>query len=105
MQSAGTGNLNSRRYIDMEIESTLRNYIREQCLPQAAATQFADEKNLFESGVLDSAGLISFIGYIEVKFDLKIPDEDLVPAHFVSIASIAEYIRSRQKAQQVAAPV
>ena len=89
----------------MEIESTLRKYVREQCLPRSADAQFADERNLFESGVLDSAGLISFIGFIETEFDLKIPDEDLIPAHFMSIASIAEYIRSRRKVQQVAAPV
>lgn len=89
----------------MEIEATLRKYIREQCLPRSDAAQFADERNLFESGVLDSAGLISFIGFIEVEFDMKIPDEDLVPAHFMSIASIAAYVRSRQKVHRVAAQV
>jgi acyl carrier protein len=91
--------------MDKEIEATLRAYIREQCLPQAATMEFEDTRNFFESGILDSAGLISFVGFIEVKFNLKIPDEDLVPAHFVSIASTADYIRSKQESRPAFAPL
>jgi acyl carrier protein len=83
--------------MNREIETVLWAYIHEQCLPRGSAVEFADTKNLFESGILDSAGLISFVGFIERKFNLEIPDEDLIPVHFVSIASIAEYIRSKQQ--------
>jgi acyl carrier protein len=88
-----------------EIETVLWAYIREQCLPQGTSVEFADTKNLFESGILDSAGLISFVGFIERKFNLEIPDEDLIPVHFVSVASIAEYIRSKQQIQPNPVPM
>ncbi len=91
--------------MNREVETVLCAYIREQCLPQGTSVEFADTKNLFESGILDSAGLISFVGFIERKFNLEIPDEDLVPVHFVSIASIAEYIRSRQQIQLNSVPM
>jgi acyl carrier protein len=91
--------------MNREIEAALRTYIREQCLPQGTTLEFADTRNLFESGILDSAGLISFVGFVERKFNLTIPDEDLVPANFVSIVSIAEYIRSKQQVQPDPAPV
>ena len=55
----------------------------------------SDEDNLFNTGILDSAGLLHFVGFIEKKFELNIPDEDLIPEKFTSITSIASYIRSR----------
>ena len=90
--------------MNREIETVLWAYIREQCLPQGTTMEFADTRNLFESGILDSAGLISFVGFVERTFNLTIPDEDLVPANFVSIAMIAEYIRSKQQVQPDTAP-
>jgi len=58
---------------------------------------YDDAENLFETGVIDSAGLISFVCFIEEEFDMTIPDEDLLPEHFMSISSIAAYVRLKQK--------
>jgi acyl carrier protein len=81
---------------DSTIESVLIAYIRKECLPQSAPPLKRDQ-NLFDSGIVDSAGLISFIGFIEREFALSIPDEDLLPSNFASVTAIADYIRSHQQ--------
>ena len=83
--------------MDMTIENILVDFLKEHCLPQRIEYRLKHEDNLFYTGVLDSAGLLHFVGYIEQKFDFSIPDEDLIPENFLSIASIANYIRSRIK--------
>lgn len=80
------------------VEETLAAYIRNECLSRNSTIDLACTTNLFDAGIVDSAGLISFIAFIEKKFGLDIPDEDLLPENFVSITAIAHYIRTHQQA-------
>jgi acyl carrier protein len=50
------------------------------------------EESLFESGVLDSFALPDMIGELEKEFHLTVPDADLTPRKFDSVARIADYI-------------
>ena len=50
------------------------------------------EESLFDSGYLDSFALPDMIGEIERKFSIKIPDSDLNPRKFDSIARIDQYV-------------
>ena len=82
--------------MNYDIENTLWAYLTKNFLPQNSEFEYEENDNLFESGIIDSAGLISFVSYIEKKFNIMIPDEDLLPEHFSSIETIASYIRSRK---------
>lgn len=53
------------------------------------------EESLFDGGYLDSFALVDMVSEIEREFDLKIPDSDLNPRRFDSLASTAEYLNSR----------
>jgi acyl carrier protein len=86
---------------DITIEETLAAYLKEECLPRNSVEKLTYSQNLFEAGIVDSAGLISFIGFVEMEFRLTVPDEDLLPEHFVSLSAVANYIRSRQQVQHV----
>lgn len=82
--------------METDIEATILSFIREHCLPQRMQHALGPGDNLFDTGTIDSAGLIHLIGYIEDSFGIVIPDEDLIPEKFATIASIAEYVRARQ---------
>jgi acyl carrier protein len=79
------------------IETTLAAYIQEECLSRSSRVELDYGLNLFDAGIVDSAGLISYIGFIEKTFGINIPDEDLLPENFVSINAIADYVRVHQK--------
>ena len=62
---------------------------------QSVATQplqVGDEDSLFESGVLDSFGLPDLVSALEKEFSFTVPDADLNPRKFDSIARIDAYL-------------
>jgi acyl carrier protein len=83
------------------IEATLIAYIREECLSRYGQVELADETNLFEAGIVDSAGLITFICFIEKEYGITVPDEDLFPENFATVARIAGYLRAHLQIQPV----
>ena len=53
------------------------------------------EESLFESGVVDSFGLPDMVGALEKEFGVQVPDADLNPRKFDSVARIEQYMTSR----------
>lgn len=50
------------------------------------------EESLFESGLLDSFALPDLVSAIETAFSIQVPDGDLNPRKFDSIARIEAYL-------------
>jgi acyl carrier protein len=53
------------------------------------------DESLFESGLLDSFLLPDVIGAIEEEFSIRVPDADLTPRKFDSIARMESYVSGR----------
>lgn len=49
-------------------------------------------RNLLETGVLDSTGLIELFVWLEATFAVSINTEDLVPENFATLDAMADYI-------------
>ncbi len=60
--------------------------IAKQPLPQDP------EESLFESGLLDSFALTDVVSAIEEEFSIKVPDADLTPRKFDSLARMESYV-------------
>ncbi len=52
------------------------------------------EESLFESGVLDSFALPDMVSELEKEFSMKVPDSDLNPRKFDSLARISQYVEA-----------
>ena len=50
------------------------------------------DESLFDSGVLDSFALPDMVSAIEQEFGIRVPDADLNPRKFDSVARIAGYV-------------
>jgi acyl carrier protein len=55
----------------------------------------ADEDSLFDAGYLDSFALTEVVSELEKEFGIHIPDSDLNPGRFESVARIEEYIANK----------
>jgi acyl carrier protein len=66
-----------------------------QTISKKASVPSPDE-SLFDSGYLDSFALPDMVAELEREFNLKIPDSDLHPRKFESIARIESYLESRK---------
>jgi acyl carrier protein len=54
----------------------------------------APDESLFESGLLDSFSLTDLVSALETEFSIRVPDADLTPRKFDSIARIQAYLES-----------
>ena len=80
--------------INTDITADLRKFIL-KTFPLARKQQVKDGDALLEGGMLDSQGVLEVVSFIEQRFAITIPDEDLVPEHFQTIARIGAYVESR----------
>ena len=53
------------------------------------------DASLFDAGVIDSFGLVDFVADLEKEFHVTVPDKDLHPSKFESLARIAAYLSSQ----------
>jgi acyl carrier protein len=65
----------------------LKNVSKKNSVPAA-------DESLFDSGFLDSFALPDMVSELEREFQIKIPDSDLNPRKFETIARIETYIES-----------
>ena len=91
--------------MNQDLEEKLREYLKENYLPRRSNVILSDDENLFAAGIIDSGGVIAFISHIEKEFDIFVPDEELLPANFSSIKTIAAYIRLKQQSGSVKTPL
>ena len=73
-------------------EKTIRTTL--EPLARAPLPEDADA-SLFELGVLDSFGLMDAVARLEEAFGVKVPDADLTPRRFETVAKIERYFASR----------
>jgi acyl carrier protein len=78
------------------MDKILISYINDQFIEDEPAGPVGLQDDLLGEGIIDSLGMMKLIRFIEDKFEIKVRPEDMTIENFNSIASIANYIQSRQ---------
>jgi len=77
-------------------EIEIRRKVREIVKQFASENREPDAtESLFDSGLLDSFVLPQVVSALEEAFHIRIPDADLNPRQFESLARIEAYVTSR----------
>jgi len=85
--------------IQHEIASFLTNTLKVAAAPE----QLNPDASLVEEYAVDSAGLFEMILWLEDRFSLHVPPEDLDLPNFATIRAAAAYVeRARRTAGEVA---
>jgi acyl carrier protein len=88
--ACGGGFLNS----DTAIEGQIRTFLNES-FPLYRGGALDREESFVESGVLDSLGILELVEFVESRFALRIPEEELLPENLDSLANITRYISNK----------
>ena len=75
----------------MSVRDQVRGFIRDSFL----VDEFSDDESFLASGLVDSLGVVQLVAFVESTYALKVPDADLVPAHFDSVARLVAYVERR----------
>ena len=77
------------------LRSSLRQFIVSYFMPGDPLHALRDDDLLFEGGIVDSAGAIALIAFLEEEYGIQVPDQDLFPTNFATIEKIASYVSRR----------
>jgi len=76
----------------MDIRSAVRSAIQAIALEPLSED---DSVSLFSEGVIDSFGLVELMSDLEQVLGVKIPDAELTPSRFETVARITAYFQAR----------
>ena len=54
------------------------------------------EDSLFDAGVIDSFAVMDLVARLESSFGIQVPDSDMLPRKFETLAKIAAYVDARR---------
>lgn len=77
----------------VETKSKIKDYIIKSTL--ADTKNISDDTLIFETGLLDSMGLLFLIEFLKEEFNVEVTDEELLPANFESVSSIIKFIEGK----------
>ena len=76
---------------NLEVEREIKSFLGTN-FPLYNEETVDPEASLVESGVVDSLGILELVEFIEEKFQLQIPEDELLPENLDSIANINRYL-------------
>lgn len=76
------------------IDADIRKFLEDN-FPLRRNEVVRDDESLMGAGVIDSAGALELVDFVESRYRIAVPLEDLVPEHFDTIEAITSYVSSR----------
>lgn len=75
----------------MEIGSEIRDFVVTNFL-FGKGDDLRDDESLLENGVIDSTGVLELVSYLQERFDMRIEDDEIVPANLDSIRNLVDFV-------------
>jgi acyl carrier protein len=82
----------------VSIEDEVRDFITREAGWTGDRELLTPDYHLIDNGVLDSMGIFQLVTYLEDHLGVEIPDEELVPDNFESIAAIGRLVAGKDDA-------
>ncbi len=82
----------------MEVANTLRHFIATELMYAEDENALGLDEPLLGSGIVDSLGIMRLVSFIEERFGVTVPEEDLIPEHFQTVQHLAALVQRLQGA-------
>jgi acyl carrier protein len=82
-------------YAQATIRATIERLVRDIGNIAPDDSRFGESTDLFDSGYIDSLGIVSLTARIETEFGVTPTEQDLFDPRFTTIAGMAEIIAAR----------
>ena len=77
-----------------ELRATVQQFIRKNFIFDDKM-QFGDDQSLLRTGIVDSTGILELIAFLEVTFNVKFADNELVADNFDSLNKIISFMTKK----------
>lgn len=78
-----------------QVEKEVRAYVTEKLLFGQNDREVEGNTSFLESGIIDSTGVLELVAFLEEQFQVKVEDEDLIPANLDSINAITRFVERK----------
>jgi acyl carrier protein len=78
----------------VSVEPVVRDFLRNELGRDTSA--IGRDQSLLESGTLDSVSVMQLVAFLESTYGITVPDEDMTPDNFDTIAAITAFVERRQ---------
>ena len=75
------------------MQKIISEYIETELLSGQGEIQLAADEDILTTGLIDSLGIMKLIAFLEEKFEVSIPPEDMTIENFLTIETIENYIQ------------
>jgi acyl carrier protein len=83
----------------MSAKDQVRKFILTNYLFTEDQKKLSDAESLMQSGTMDSTGILELIMFLEETFDIKVADEEMVPANLDSVQNVVGFLERKQAAR------
>ena len=87
--------------MERQHERELRQYVIDNFLFGQEGIELKNDDSFMERGIVDSTGVLELVAFLEEKFQVKVEDEDLIPANLDSINNLLLYLKKKAVAEEV----
>lgn len=75
--------------------ATIRQFIFDNFLFDAAEEDLGNDDSFLEQGVIDSTGVLELVEWLEDSFNISVDDEELIPENLDSVNQLAAFITKK----------
>ncbi|WP_086478237.1 MULTISPECIES: acyl carrier protein [Arenibacter] len=75
----------------------LITYICEDLLNNELESGLSPQDDLLGSGILDSLGMMKLILFIEQKYNITVPPQDMIIENFMTVSHITNYLTNKEQ--------
>jgi len=80
-----------------DVEKTIRKFVVEELMFQKDESVLKMDDSLLEKRVIDSAGMLELVSFLEKQYGIAIGRTDIVPENFETIESISKLVDARSQ--------
>jgi acyl carrier protein len=78
---------------DAKIKAEIKSHIKNHSLAGAGLDKLHDDDSFFENGIIDSAGVLELVAFVEETFKITITDEEVSLENLDSVNRLIGFIR------------
>ena len=77
------------------IEQEIRQFIIDNFLFGEPETELSNDDSLLDQGIIDSMGVLELVTFLEDKYEVEIPDDELVPTNLDSVNRLVQFVQRK----------
>ena len=83
--------------VDRTINDAVATFIRENFLYARPDYALREDAPLLDDGIVDSMGAAELVAFLEERFEIAVPDDEITEDNFGTIAAITEFVGRKRR--------